>query len=308
MRACIGAVAAVLTLGAVGLAGCGGDDLPADTRVAVGSKGFVESDVVAAAYAEALRRVGLDASVVDLGSTAAAARAVARNRVQLYPEYTGTIWTSLLGLDPVGLLGSSRPDQQRRVTDRLSGDARFHVFRTAPGSNNAVAACRADSGLRSLADLTGRSVTVAATPEVFTRPDSGPAIERAYDMRIIPVPTGPDDRYAPVRSGEAECIAAYETDPEIRQLGLRVLDDPKGLLARGVDYRVVPLASGAWWRSLPGGAQERVTEAIDNVSQKMTTAWLREANRRVAVGAEDPRDVVLELVNISVPGRAAAEG
>lgn len=305
MRVLIAIVAAI-AIGGPGLAGCGGDDLPADTRVAVGSKGFVESDVVAAAYAEALRRVGLDASVVDLGSTAAAASALARDRVQLYPEYTGTVWTSLLGLDSLALLGSSRPDQERRVRARLSGDSRFHVFATAPGSNNAVAACRADSGLRSLADTTGKAVRVAGTREVFTRPDAGPAIEQAYAMRIIPVPTGPDDRYAPVRSGEAECIAAYETDPEIRQLGLRVLADPKGLLARGVDYRVVPIANGQWWRSLSGGMQARVTSAIDNVSHKMTTAWLRQANRRVSVGGEEPADLVLELVNISVPGRAAA--
>lgn len=310
-RAWLGRVAAaacitVFMLATGVVAGCGGDDMPPDARVAIGTKGFVESDVIAAAYAEALRRVGFTPAVIDLGSTPGALRGLARDEIQLYPEYTGTAWTSIAGGDPFALVGMSRASQEARVRERLDRDPRFHVFATAPGSNNAVAACLPRSGVRSLAELKGRSISIAGAREVFTRPDAVPGIAAAYGFTPVPVYTTADRRYEPLRDGRALCVTAYETDPEIRELGLTILRDPKGLLASGVDYRPIPLASGEWWRSLPEGVQARVTEAIDNVSRKMTTAWVRQANRRVSLGGERADDVVLELVNISVPGRVAA--
>lgn len=305
-RLAAGACIAGLVLATGGVAGCGGDDIPPEPRVAVGSKGFVESDVIAAAYAEALRRVGFEPVVTDMGSTPAALRGLARDDIQLYPEYTGTAWTSIFGADPLALVGTSRASQEQRVRARLDRDPRFHVFATAPGSNNAVAACLPQSGVRSLAELTGRSISVSGSREAFTRPDAVPGVAAAYGFTPVPVYTTPDRRYEPLRDGRALCVTAYETDPEIRELGLTLLRDPKGILASGVDYRLIALASGDWWRSLPEGVQAKVTEAIDNVSRKMTTAWVRQANRRVALGGESADDVVLELVNISVPGRAAA--
>lgn len=298
-------VAGVVMAGGV-LAGCGGDDAPPEPRVAIGTKGFVESDVIAAAYAEALRRVGFEPAVIDLGSTPATLRGLARNEIQLYPEYTGTAWTSILGRDPLALVGTSRASQEQRVREPLDRDPRFHVFATAPGSNNAVAACLPRSGVRSLAELAGRSITVSGAREAFTRPEAVPGIAAAYGFTPIPVYTTADRRYEPLRDGRALCVTAYETDPEIKELGLTILRDPKGLLASGVDYRPIPLANGEWWRSLPGGVQVKVSEAINNVSRKMTTAWVRQANRRVSLGGERADDVVLELVNINVPGRAAA--
>lgn len=302
------AVMAWAVMAVVTLAGCGGDDAPPEPRVAIGIKGFVESDVIAAAYAEALRRVGFAPAVIDLGSTSAALRGLARDEIQIYPEYTGTAWTSILGRRPLDLVGTSRASQEQRVREPLDRDPRFHVFATAPGSNNAVPACLPRAGVRSLAELTGRSISIAGSREVFTRPDAVPGIAAAYGFTPVPVLTPADRRYEPLRDGRALCVTAYETDPEIRELGLTILRDPKGLLASGVDYRPMPLASGAWWRSLPGGVQAKVTEAIDNVSRKMTTAWVRQANRRVSLGGERADDVVLELVNISVPGRAAEGG
>ena len=162
------------------------------------------------------------------------------------------------------------------------------------------------SGIRSLGQLRGQSVTIAGSREAVTRPDAVPGVAATYGFTPVPVYTTADRRYEPLRDGRALCVTAYEPDPEIKELGLTLLRDPKGVLASGVDYRPIPLASAEWWNSLPGGVQAKVTEAIDNVSRKMTTAWVRQANRRVSLGGERADDVVLELVNINVPGRAAA--
>lgn len=295
-------------LATLGLAGCGSGPAPDDPAITIGSKGFTESDVIAATYAEALRRVGFRPTVRRVDSTEAAERAVRDGTIELYPEYTGTYWVRR-GEDPRALTGVGGAAQASKVRSLMAGDAGVHGFAAAPGSNNPAPACRRSTGLRSLDDLTGRAVSIAAAREAFTRPDAIPGVAAAYGFTVgRAVVTSSQDRYAPVVAGTVDCMVAYETDPEIKEIDLVVLDDPKGILRQGVDYRPMGIANRAWWDSLPGDLQARVTEAMDNVSGKMTTAWLREASRRVAVDGEKPADVALGAVNINVPGRVAAGG
>jgi osmoprotectant transport system substrate-binding protein len=302
-------LAALVAVGLLlGVAGCGASPAPDEPAITIGSKGFTESNVLAATYAEALRRVGFRPTVRDVGSTAGAEAALRAGDIQLYPEYTGTYWVRR-GNDPLALVGDSRASQAADVRREMAGDPVVYGFAIAPGSNNPVPACRRATGLRSLADLKGRDVSIAATAEAFTRPDAVPAVAAVYGFRVVgKAVTSTRDRYGPIAAGTVECVVAYETDPEIKDLDLVVLDDPRGILQRGVDYRPLGLASRDWWESLPGDVQARAGEAIANVTGKMTTAWLRAAGRRVTNGGEDPTDVALEAVNISVPGRVASGG
>jgi glycine betaine/choline ABC-type transport system substrate-binding protein len=290
------------------LAGCGSAADPDDPAITIGSKGFTESNVLAATYAEALRRVGFRPTVRDVGSTAGAEAALRAGEIQVYPEYTGTYWVRR-GNDAMALVGDSRASQAADVRREMAGDPGVHGFAIAPGSNNPVPACRRATGLKSLADLTGRGVSIAATPEAFTRPDAIPAVATMYGFRLSRrAVTTSRDRYAPIAAGTVECVVAYETDPEIKALDLVVLDDPKGILQQGVDYRPLGLANRDWWESLPGDVQARAADAMANVTGKMTTTWLRAAARRVAIGGESPTDVAIEAVNINVPGRVASGG
>ena len=293
----------------VALAGCGGDATPPDPSVTIGSKGFTENRVVAAAYAHALRRVGFTPTVRTIGTTANLVKALRDGRVDLYPEYTGTAWSNVASESPVALAGRTPAQQEQMVRDRLAADGAVHAFPPAPGSNNVVAACTRASGITSLQQFATRAtpVSIAGEAEVFTRPDALPLLARAYGFTPgRKVVTPPTDRYGPISRGEVECMPAYETDPQIKSLGLVILRDPRRVMGGAIDYRPFALANAAWWNGLSGDAQAQVDDAIANVSHKMTTAWLRSANLRVTQGGESPDDVALELVNITVPERAAA--
>ncbi|MFZ4755918.1 MAG: glycine betaine ABC transporter substrate-binding protein [Miltoncostaeaceae bacterium] len=300
------------TLGAalvVAVAGCGRTSGPVDPHVVIGSKGFTESRLVAAAYAQALSRVGFTPTIRTVPTTPALARALRAGQVDLYPEYTGTAWTLVEGSSPLALAGQTRARQEQLVRDRLATDSALHAFSPAPGSNNAVAACTRASGLTSLTQFAGRTtpVSIAGQAEIFSRRDALPLLQTAYGFTIgRRVVTTPGDRYGPISRGHVECMAAYETDPEIESMHLTILADPMHVTGGAVDYRPMALASAGWWNGLSGDVQDQVETALGNVSHKMTTAWLRSANLRVTSGHESPSDVALELVNVSVPGRAAA--
>lgn len=305
------ALAAALATTTAVVSGCGSDPVPADPAMVIGSKGFTESRVVAAAYAEALRRVGFRPVVRTVGGTPILARALRSGRVDLYPEYTGSAWVALEGEDPTRLAGRGPAVQEVTVRTRLAADRALHAFAPAPASNNVVAACTRASGFRSLTDLATSTtpLRLAAEAETFSRADGLPWVQRAYGFTVSrQVVTPPGDRYGAIRNGEANCVAAYATDPEIESLHLVVLADPKRVLGGGIDYRPIALANAAWWDGLGEGVQARVDQALENVSHKLTTAWLRTANLRVVRGGESPEDVALELVNVTVPGRVAAPG
>lgn len=299
------AVAALATLAIAFASGCGGDAATTATPpINVGSKGFAESDILAAAYAEALRAEGLTATVRRAEGTAGAVAALRAGRFDLYPEYTGTAWTLIRKRPPGGLQGRSRDEQLDLVTRAIAGDATLHRLAIAPATNNPVAACTRASGIRSYADLarSPRPVRASGPREAFSRPDGAPALAQAYGFTLGEVViTTSDNIYGPVRQGRADCVAGNETDVEIAELGLNVLTDPKGVLDGAIDYRVFALASGSWWRGLGTDEQARVQRAIDRVSARITTAWVVDAIERVRGEGAAPAAVAREILNVDVP-------
>lgn len=297
------ACAAVATVAL--LTGCGADTPSASTTpITVGSKGFTESDILAAAYAEALLQEGFKATVRASDGSARTAAALRASRIDIYPEYTGTAW-ALVKERPPGQLAGRMPDAQMDLVMRaVETDPSLHGFAASPATNNVVMACTPASGIRSLADVAGHEppMRLAGVREVFTRPDGARYVSRAYGFTLRdPIITGPDDRYAPIRDGRADCVVAYETDPEMFSLDLRVVADPKGVLDGAIDYRVFPLASERWWRGLGADAQARVQRAIDRVSARITTPWVVDAIRRVQDDGADAAAVARELLNVDVP-------
>ncbi len=298
--ACAAAVLAIAIA-----SGCGGNAPSASTPpISVGSKGFTESDIIAAAYTEALRAEGFSTSIRRADGTGGALAALRAGQADLYPEYTGTVWSVVKKRSPDRLVGRPSEAQLNLVTQALDGDPALRGLAVAPATNNPVTVCTRKSGITSYADLAGLMppVRAAGGREVFTRPDGAPYLARVYGFTIgEAIVTRSDNRYEPLRQGRVDCVAGQETDPEIAELGLTVLADPKGALDGAIDYRVMALASGPWWRSLGADAQARVQRAIERVSTGMTTAWVVDAISRVEGDGADPAAVARELLNVDVP-------
>ena len=297
--ACAAAVTVALA------SGCGSDAPSASTPpVTVGSKGFTESDILAAAYVQALLQEGFAATVRTTDGSARTTAALRANRIDIYPEYSGTAWTLVKQRPPGGLAGRMPDEQLDLVMRAIGADPTVHALAASPATNNSVMACTPASGIRSFADVAGHKppMRLAGVREAFTRPDAAPYVSRAYGFTVRdPIVTGPDSRYEPIRDGRADCVIAYETDPEMSSLDLRVVSDPKGVLDGAIDYRVFPLVSERWWRGLDADAQARVQRAIDRVSAGITTTWVVDAISRVEGDGADPAAVARELLNVDVP-------
>jgi osmoprotectant transport system permease protein len=198
----------------------------------VGAKNFSEQYILAELMADRLERAGARVSrKEDLGS-AVAYRALAAGEIDTYVDYSGTLWTNVLG----------RRDNPGRkaVLDQLTAELkrRDGVLVLGPlGFENAYAfAMRADRanalGIASLDDLAREApkLTLGSDLEFLSRPE-WKAVDAAYHLDFRAKRSfQPTFMYRALAGGEADVISAFSSDGRIAADRLVVLSDPRGAI------------------------------------------------------------------------------
>ena len=203
-------------------------------RIAVGSKNFTEGAILGEIMTQLLRaRTELD--VVHrsgLGGTLIVFEALESGEIDLYPEYTGTGWSTILG----------RTDQiENRLEAFLTVQREFReryamAWLSPFGLNNtytlAMAPERAEAlDVRTISDLVERGADVRASfsLEFLNRTDGWLGLQSFYGLALGEV-RGMEHAlaYEAVRSDAVDLIDAYSTDGKLLRYGLRVLEDDRG--------------------------------------------------------------------------------
>jgi len=189
----------------------------------VGSKRFTESYLLGEVIAQTVRASGAKAEHRQgLGNTAILFSALKSGAIDVYPDYTGTIALELLGLP--GVPGLEDINRHLAAHGLAAG-----VF---PGFSNAYALAMrepdaAARGIRRISDLREfHDARLGLSPEFLNRRDGWPALRDAYEIDGLAV-RGLEHglAYAALERGDVDVIDVYTTDPQIRRLGLRVLED-----------------------------------------------------------------------------------
>jgi osmoprotectant transport system permease protein len=195
----------------------------------IGAKPFTEQYVLAALIEQRLAAQGLAAQRRDGLGSAVIFNALAANDIDVYVDYSGTIWANEM----------RRTDMKPRA-DMLADVAQWldatHGIRMlgALGFENAYALAmpraRAQAlGIHSIADLVAHApdMSIAGDYEFFERPE-WKAIRAAYGLNFRRQRTMQSDfMYQAVASGDVDVISAYSSDGRIAQYDLAVLADPK---------------------------------------------------------------------------------
>ena len=164
-----------------------------------------------------------------LGS-AIAHSAAATGRVDVYVDYTGTIWANQMkredNLPREAMYEEIVRWESENTGMRVLGKLGFeNAYGLAVTRETASA-----KGLNSIADLAriAPQMTVGGDPEFFERPE-WIAVRDTYGLRFGEKRTfSPTFMYNALRSGEADVIGAYTSDGRIEADKLAVLTDPEG--------------------------------------------------------------------------------
>jgi osmoprotectant transport system permease protein len=202
------------------------------TSLVIGAKNFDEQYILSSLLGTRLQAIGIASSVkADLGS-AIAFHALSAGDVDLYVDYSGTIWgnqmhrADLPGRVPMLAQMKDWMWRTHRVT--LLGPLGFE---NAYGF--AMRRDRADAlHINTLADLAAvsRRLKMGGDFEIFTRPEWR-AVTRAYGLSFaVQRQYQPNFLYRAVASGDVDVISGFSSDGRIAQYDLKILGDPKGAL------------------------------------------------------------------------------
>jgi len=200
--------------------------------VIVGAKNFSEQYILAQLIETRLRDAGYRTERRDNLGSAVAYRALAAGDIDVYVDYTGTLWANVLqrrDTPPAPeMLATLRTELARRDKVRLLGSLGFenaYAF--------AMTRARAEAlGIRTLADLAGQSsnLRLATDLEFLSRPEWR-AVEAAYGPKFSAARAySPTFIYRALGDGSADVITAFSSDGRIAAMNLVTLADPKAAL------------------------------------------------------------------------------
>jgi osmoprotectant transport system permease protein len=268
----VAAGAAVLVMG-IGVAAIpfGGS---ASAAYVVGAKSFSEQYILAELMSERIREAG-GATVQRSGlGSAIVFQALASGDVDVYVDYSGTIWANVMG----------RADVPRR--EPMLSELRAWLERSygvamlgALGFENAYGlAMRRDRAeqlrIATIADLAAHAprLAIGGDFEFFARPE-WEALRVAYGLQFASRREFESTfMYEAVASGEVDVISAFTSDGRIAANDLLVLADPAGAI---LPYDAIVLIA-------PGRARDALLRrALEPLLDSIPMALMQEANYRV---------------------------
>jgi osmoprotectant transport system permease protein len=199
----------------------------AERPYVVGAKNFSEQFILASIIQDRLQHAGKAVQRKDGLGSAVVFRALAASDIDVYVDYSGTLWTNVMGRRD----SPDRATMLRELTAYMK--QRYGVIVLGPlGFENAYAlAMQGDKaralGIASLSDLSARSpgLTLGADLEFLSRPEWA-AIRAAYGLRFKAERSyNPTFMYRALSSGEADVISAFSSDGRIAADRLAVLTD-----------------------------------------------------------------------------------
>ncbi|CCH87735.1 putative glycine betaine/choline-binding (Lipo) protein of an ABC-type transport system (Osmoprotectant binding protein) [Modestobacter italicus] len=280
----------LLLLAASACSGSADDgERPGDT-VRFASYDFSENEILAAVYAESARQAGLPVSLhPGAGTREVVEPALEQGVVDVVVDYLGT---AVRFVDPSGAAGTSTPEQLHATLSALLAPRGVTVLAAAAAEDqNGFAVSRAfatEHGVSRLSELEPLAPGLAfgGPPECPERPLCLPGLREVYGLRFGSVVNMPS-RAATVEAlvaGSIQVGLLETTDARLGGGGAPVvlLADDRALQPH---ENVVPLVRTAALERWG----DRLADALDAVSARLTTADLSGLNRAVEVEGLTPR-------------------
>ena len=258
---------------------------PNDTIV-VGSANFVESQILAEIYAQALSAKGVTVEKrLNIGSREAYIPALQDGSIDLIPEYSGVL---LQYFDKAA--DETAPDAVYTALQEALPDNLTVLDKSAAEDKDAIVVTRETAtqlNVKSIADLAPQcgNLVFGGPPEFQTRPDGIPGIQKTYNCsfkEFRSLDAGGPLTVAALKNGDVQAADLFTTDASIETNDFVVLDDPSNNFAA---QNVLPLINKA-------KASDTVKSTLNEIATKLTTENLTALNAEAAGEAKPSPETV----------------
>ena len=282
----------VLTVGLFAINYSANDVISKDT-ITIGSMDFTEQEILSYMIAELIEE-NTDIEVkqeLSLGSSNIVMGAVSTNDIDMYIDYTGTIYGSVLKHEPNSnvqeVYDISKKELKEQYDLNILDDLNFNNTYTL-----AVKKETSDKyGLKTISDLCEVSDELVFSPTLvfMERNDCYIGLKEIYPINfkeVIPIDGSP--RYIALMDGKSDVIDAYSTDGLLEKFGLVVLEDDKNFF---LPYHAIPVVNNRIIEEY-----SEIIPLLENLSECLNDEKMRELNYKVDEERLKAEDVAHEFL------------
>ena len=294
---------AVAVLAAAALTACGSDDSADDPfsegendsgTIVIGSANFPENELLMQMYAQALEAKGVEVETQpNIGAREIYMEAFEGGDIDLLPEYNGALLAYLVGDAGVPEDVTSPEEVYDALQAELpEGSETLPQSAAEDKDTLTVSQETADEySLKSIADLepVAGDLVVGAGPEFRERFQGLVGLKEVYGVEFKefkPLDPGGPLTVGALEDGTVDVANIFSTDSAISVNDWVVLEDPENLY---LSQNILPLIRS-------DAVTPEVEEALNGVSEALTTENLTEALARVQVDKDDPVTVAKEFL------------
>lgn len=180
---------------------------------------------------------------LSLGSSSIVLDAIRGGDIDMYIDYTGTIYGSILGLEP----NSDVDEVYRTVKKEFKSQYQLTVLDSLGFNNTYTLAMDKNTAkkynIETISDLckVSQQLNFSPTLTFMERKDCWLGLQKAYPIqfnKIVPIDGSP--RYTALDSHECDVIDAYSTDGLLKKFDLKVLKDDQSFF---LPYHAIPVTN-----------------------------------------------------------------
>lgn len=229
----------------------------------------------------------------NFGKTSFLYEALKSGSIDIYPEYTGTITSTLLKNSPTDLSTNPKEVYAYAKEAILEQDGLMYLAPMAFQNTFALAVTEdyaQKNGIEKISDLAKVQQTAVAgfSLEFNDREDGNIGLKNLYNLQLNVKTMEPALRYEAIKSGNVQIIEAYSTDSKVVTYKLKILEDDKQLFP---PYQAAPLLSKETLEKYP-----ELEQVLGVLAGKISTEEMTRMNYAVDVEGKSAEQVAREYL------------
>ncbi|HEM4817617.1 ABC transporter permease/substrate-binding protein [Streptococcus suis] len=229
----------------------------------------------------------------NFGKTSFLYEALKSGSIDIYPEYTGTITSTLLKNSPMDLSTNSDEVYTYAKEAILEQDGLMYLAPMAFQNTFALAVTEdyaQKNSIEKISDLAKVQQTAVAgfSLEFNDREDGNIGLKNLYNLQLNVKTMEPALRYEAIKSGNVQIIEAYSTDSKVVTYKLKILEDDKQLFP---PYQAAPLLSKETLEKYP-----ELEQVLGVLAGKISTEEMTRMNYAVDVEGKSAEQVAREYL------------
>lgn len=229
----------------------------------------------------------------NFGKTSFLYEALKSGSIDIYPEFTGTITSSLLKED-IGKVSNDPEEVYKLARDKILAQDSLAYLKPSKFQNTYALAVRKDyaseNKLEKISDLKNieSKVNAGFTLEFNDREDGNLGLRSLYRLNFDVKTMEPALRYTAISNKSIDLTDVYSTDSQIIANNLKILEDDKKLFP---PYQAAPLLREETLKEYP-----ELKEVLEKLAGKITSEEMTKMNYAVDVEGKSANEVAREYL------------